>query len=143
MSAQPTFNLRFRPRSDIRQCKLVGRNQSLALILVRVVVIVVPGHRARRHVGEQPALQTRRNRRLDRAATHSLSPLGLAATARRLGATPTAVALAWLIGRAAVTSPIASATTQAQLDELLPGAELRLDSEAVNARGHASAPGPA
>jgi aryl-alcohol dehydrogenase (NADP+) len=39
------------------------------------------------------------------------------------------VAIAWLLSRPTVTAPIASATTKAQLAELLKGTELRLDGE--------------
>lgn len=45
-------------------------------------------------------------------------------------ATPAQVSLAWLRARG-VTAPIASATSAAQLDELLPSAELPLDAAAV------------
>lgn len=48
---------------------------------------------------------------------------------RRLHATPAQVAIAWLLSRPTVTAPIASATTKAQLAELLKGTELRLDGE--------------
>jgi aryl-alcohol dehydrogenase-like predicted oxidoreductase len=46
--------------------------------------------------------------------------------AKETAATPAAVALAWLIGRPAVTAPIASATTVAQLDQILAAATLEL-----------------
>ena len=45
-----------------------------------------------------------------------------------LGATPGQVALAWQIARPSITSPIASASTPAQLDELVGAARLRLDT---------------
>jgi aryl-alcohol dehydrogenase-like predicted oxidoreductase len=48
-------------------------------------------------------------------------------------ATPTQVALAWLLAQPAVTSPIASATSPAQAVELLGSADLRLSAEDVAA----------
>jgi aryl-alcohol dehydrogenase-like predicted oxidoreductase len=61
----------------------------------------------------------------------------------RLGATPAQVAIAWLIAQPGVTAPIASATSRAQLDELLAATRLVLDADALAALGRASAPAPA
>ena len=63
----------------------------------------------------------------------------LHATATRLGSRPATVALAWLMAQPAVTSAIASATSTAQLDELLDAMDLRLDAEALQQLGDASA----
>jgi len=51
--------------------------------------------------------------------------------AARHGATPAQVALAWLIARPGVTAPIASATSIAQLSELMQATRLTLDDEAI------------
>ena len=53
--------------------------------------------------------------------------------AERLKATPAQVALAWLMAQPGVTAPIASATSVAQLEGLLPAASLRLDAAAMRA----------
>jgi aryl-alcohol dehydrogenase-like predicted oxidoreductase len=58
--------------------------------------------------------------------------------APRLGATPAQVALAWLMARPGVTAPIASATSLAQLEELLGAARLVLDADALSALDAAS-----
>ena len=55
------------------------------------------------------------------------------------GATLAQVALSWLAHRPGITAPIASATSPAQLEELLGGIELRLDEEARAALDRASA----
>ena len=55
-------------------------------------------------------------------------------------ATPTSVALAWLIARPGVTAPIASATSLAQLDELVRAATLVLESDSMSLLDVASAP---
>ncbi|MFT5774540.1 aldo/keto reductase [Hyphomonas sp.] len=53
----------------------------------------------------------------------------LDAVAARHGATPAQVALAWLMARPSITAPIASATSVAQLKEILASASLTLSSD--------------
>ena len=59
--------------------------------------------------------------------------------ATRLGATPAQVALAWIASRPGMTGPIASATTPAQLEEIIGGIDLKLDDEAISTLDKASA----
>ena len=59
--------------------------------------------------------------------------------ARRLGATPGQVAIAWLLAQPGVTSPIASATSLAQLRELVAAAQLKLDADTLRELDAASA----
>ena len=66
----------------------------------------------------------------------------LDAVARSLGATMAQVALAWLMHRPSVTAPIASATSLAQLAELMASTRLRLDAAALATLDAASAPDP-
>jgi aryl-alcohol dehydrogenase-like predicted oxidoreductase len=56
----------------------------------------------------------------------------------RFNAAPTQVALAWLIARPCVTAPIASATSVTQLTDLIKGAQLKLDKEAIESLNTAS-----
>jgi aryl-alcohol dehydrogenase-like predicted oxidoreductase len=51
---------------------------------------------------------------------------------------PAQVALAWLMARPSVTAPIASATSLAQLDELMAAAELKLGQESIKRLNDAS-----
>ena len=51
--------------------------------------------------------------------------------ARRYDATPAQIALAWLIARPSVTAPIASATSVAQLDEIVKATRIALDRGAI------------
>ncbi len=53
--------------------------------------------------------------------------------------TPASIAVAWLLGRPAVSAPIASATSLPQLEALLEAARLRLDAPAVKRLDEASA----
>jgi aryl-alcohol dehydrogenase-like predicted oxidoreductase len=59
--------------------------------------------------------------------------------AAQAGATPAQVALSWLAHRPGITAPIASATSVAQLTELIGGIELKLDEDARSALDRASA----
>jgi aryl-alcohol dehydrogenase-like predicted oxidoreductase len=58
--------------------------------------------------------------------------------AARHGATPAQVALAWLLTQPAIAAPIASATTTAQLAEILKSAELKLSADDLAALAKAS-----
>jgi aryl-alcohol dehydrogenase-like predicted oxidoreductase len=63
----------------------------------------------------------------------------LDAVAAEYEATPTQIALAWLMEKPAVTAPIASATSIAQLDELMGAARIALEGEAMAKLDAASA----
>ena len=64
----------------------------------------------------------------------------LDAAAKKTGAKPGQVAIAWLLTRPAVASPIASATSLPQLQELVQAAQLKLDAETLKQLDQASAP---
>jgi aryl-alcohol dehydrogenase-like predicted oxidoreductase len=59
--------------------------------------------------------------------------------AARINATPAQVALAWIANRPGMTGPIASATTPAQLHDLIGGIGLELDADAIATLDKASA----
>ena len=63
----------------------------------------------------------------------------LDAVAARYKATPTEVTVAWTIAQPAVTAPIVSATSVEQLRQVLKGAELKLDKDAIAQLNAASA----
>jgi aryl-alcohol dehydrogenase-like predicted oxidoreductase len=62
--------------------------------------------------------------------------------AHKHGTKPAQVALAWLLAQPGVTAPIASATNDQQLDDLIAAAELRLDEESLHRLNEVSAPVP-
>ena len=74
-----------------------------------------------------------------------LDPRGLAllgaldTVAARLSATPAQVSIAWLIARPSITAPIASATSVEQIHDLVAGANLKLDADAIATLDAASA----
>ncbi|CAO3410977.1 aldo/keto reductase [Azospirillum largimobile] len=59
--------------------------------------------------------------------------------AGRHGATPSQVAIAWLIARPGLTAPIASASKPEQMGDLIAAARLRLDAEDIGRLDRASA----
>ncbi len=63
----------------------------------------------------------------------------LDAVSARLGATPAQVALAWIMTKPAIAAPIASATSAAQLNELMGALSLSLSGEDIAALDRASA----
>ena len=79
------------------------------------------------------------------AVRKNLNPKGLGVlaaiddVAARCNATPTTVAIAWLIARPSITAPIASATSTSQLQDLLAAATLDLDAAAIEQLDAASA----
>jgi aryl-alcohol dehydrogenase-like predicted oxidoreductase len=75
---------------------------------------------------------------LNKRGLRILAALDEAAAQHR--ATPAQVALAWLMARPSVTAPIASATSLAQLQDLIAATQLRLDPSATSALDRASAP---
>ena len=58
--------------------------------------------------------------------------------AKRTHATPAQAALAWLMARRTVTAPIASATSLAQLKELIGATKLELDEASMELLNRAS-----
>jgi aryl-alcohol dehydrogenase-like predicted oxidoreductase len=64
----------------------------------------------------------------------------LATIAEQHGSTPGQVALAWLLAQPGVTSPIASATSDKHLDDLIAAANLKLDQKSIRELDEVSAP---
>jgi aryl-alcohol dehydrogenase-like predicted oxidoreductase len=54
--------------------------------------------------------------------------------------TPARVALAWLIAQPGITAPIASATNDKQLTDLVEATKLKLDADSIQKLNEASAP---
>jgi aryl-alcohol dehydrogenase-like predicted oxidoreductase len=80
-----------------------------------------------------------------RTVAHYLDPRGLDILAEldkitaRLKATPAQAAIAWVMAQDGITAPIVSATSLAQLDEILRAAELSLDKAALGRLDRVSA----
>ncbi|MCJ2062530.1 aldo/keto reductase [Methylobacterium sp. J-088] len=97
--------------------------------------------------GKYRSAQDAAGRARENRVAKYLNPRGFAlldaldSVAAAHGASPAQVALAWIIARPGITAPIASATTVAQLDELLGAAGLTLSAESVARLDAASAGG--
>jgi aryl-alcohol dehydrogenase-like predicted oxidoreductase len=59
--------------------------------------------------------------------------------AKKYNATAARVSLAWLLARPSITSPIVSATSLEQLNDLIPAVQLKLDAASIELLNHASA----
>jgi aryl-alcohol dehydrogenase-like predicted oxidoreductase len=66
--------------------------------------------------------------------------LALDEVAQAKRSTPARVALAWLLAQPGVTAPIASATNEKQLTDLVEATKLTLDDESIQVLNAASAP---
>jgi aryl-alcohol dehydrogenase-like predicted oxidoreductase len=64
----------------------------------------------------------------------------LDSVAKQYNSTPASVALAWLMAQPGITAPIASATSEKQLADLVAATELKLDKAAIEKLSEASAP---
>ena len=97
--------------------------------------------------GKYRSAQDAAGRARENRVAKYLTPRGLAlldvldSVAREHGASQAQVALAWIIARPGITAPIASATSVAQLDDLLEAAGLNLSPDAVARLDAASAGG--
>jgi len=97
--------------------------------------------------GKYRSAQDAAGRARENRVAKYLTPRGLAlldvldSVARDHGASQAQVALAWIIARPGITAPIASATSVAQLDDLLEAAGLNLSPDAVARLDAASAGG--
>ena len=133
---QPHYNL-------IERASFEGALQDLC---VKEGIGVIPyfslaaGFLTGKYRGEQDLAKSKRGPGLKKY----LHPRGhailaaLDAVSQRAGATPAQVALAWLMSRPAVVAPIASATSLAQLDDILASARLSLDADALRELDSAS-----
>lgn len=93
-------------------------------------------YRAARDAGNSPR-GARASGYLNERGLRILAALDQVAARHR--ANPTRVALAWLIARPGITAPIASATSLAQLHDLIAATALRLDSGDIDLLNRASA----
>jgi aryl-alcohol dehydrogenase-like predicted oxidoreductase len=135
-SLQPHYNLYDRAGFEAELAGLCAR-EGLAVI---PYYALASGFLTGKYRTEADAAKSTRGARakamLDARGLRILAALDQAAAAT--GSTPAQVALAWLLARG-VTAPIASATSRAQLEELLGAARLRLDDATVAALDAASA----
>ncbi len=137
-SIQPKYNLVFRDEYE-RELEPLCLEQSLGVIPYSSLgsgFLSGKYHRGRDLPKTARAGSVQKTYMTDRGFTVLEAVEKVAASA---GATPAQVALSWLAHRPGITAPIASATSVAQLKELVGGIELQLDPDARATLDRASA----
>jgi len=137
-SIQPKYNLVFRDEYE-RELEPLCLEQSLGVIPYSSLgsgFLSGKYHRGRDLPKTARAGSVQKTYMTDRGFTVLEAVEKVAASA---GATPAQVALSWLAHRPGITAPIASATSVAQLKELVGGIELQLDPDARAMLDRASA----
>ena len=137
VSLQPHYNLVHRAEFE----------EALADLCQREAVGVIPysplagGFLTGKYREGQPLPESQRAGRAKRYMTEQGMGVieRLDATANAHGATPAAVALAWLLANPAVSAPIIGANTPEQVAQLLPATDLRLSPDELRALEDASA----
>jgi len=137
-SLQPLYNLYDRAVFEDALGPLCRREQVGVISFYALAAGFLSGkYRSRADIGKSA--------RGINTTTKYLNPRGLKilaaldAVAQRHGSTPAQVAVAWVMAQPGVTSPIASATSLAQLNELLAATRLQLDATSMAALQAASA----
>ncbi len=137
-SLQPLYNLYDRAVFEDALGPLCRREQVGVISFYALAAGFLSGkYRSRADIGKSA--------RGINTTTKYLNPRGLKilaaldAVAQRHGCTPAQVAVAWVMAQPGVTSPIASATSLAQLNELVAATRLRLDATSMAALQAASA----
>ena len=137
-SLQPLYNLSDRAEFEGELQPLCQREQVGVINYYALAAGFLTGkYRSAEDAAKSPRGGMVVKKYLDERGLRILAALDQAA--RETGATPGQVAIAWVMAQPAVTSPIASATSLAQLQELVQAAQLRLPPEALRRLDAASA----
>ncbi len=126
---QPEYNLCERQRFESDYAPLCAKEQIGVIPYFSLAAGFLTGKYRSQADLEGRARAARAGRYMNDRGLRILDALDGVAAER--GATPAQVALAWLMARPTVTAPIASATSLAQLEELVGALDLTLPSEAM------------
>jgi aryl-alcohol dehydrogenase-like predicted oxidoreductase len=128
-SLQPQYNLYTRASYE-QELEPLCRKHDLGVIPYSALAsgFLTGKYRSEKDFGKSPR-GAGMKRYLDARGLRVLAALDAVAT--KVGTTPAQVALAWLIARPGITAPIASATSLAQLDEIMGAARLKLDADDI------------
>jgi aryl-alcohol dehydrogenase-like predicted oxidoreductase len=139
-SLQPQYNLADRDRFEGSLQELCVREDVGVICYYGLAAGFLTGkYRSEDDLGKSPRGRGVK-RYLDARGYRILAALD--EVAAEAGATPAQVALAWLIAQPGVTAPIASATSIAQLEEIMGAAHLRLEAAQLERLTRASATEP-
>jgi aryl-alcohol dehydrogenase-like predicted oxidoreductase len=137
-SIQPKYNLVFRDEYE-RELEPLCREQEIGVITYSSLA---SGFLSGKYRLGRDLPVTARAGGVQKTYMHDRGFAILAAVdeaAKKHGVTPAQVALAWIVHRPGITAPIASATSVAQLREILAAVELHLDEETTAALDRTSA----
>ena len=137
-SIQPKYNLVFRDEYE-RELEPLCLEQQIGVIPYSTLG---SGFLSGKYRASEPLPQTARAGGVQKTYMNDRGFAILAAVekvASKVGATPAQVALSWLVHRPGMTAPIASATSVAQLKEIVGAVDLKLDEESTQALDKASA----
>ncbi len=138
-SLQPLFNLLDRaPYEDALQALCVTNEVGVINFYGLAAGFLTGKYRTADDAGKSARGKTTVARYLNERGLRVLAALDTVSA--RLGATPGQVALAWQMARPGITAPIASATSLAQLHELVAAIHLQLSAEDTALLDEASAP---
>jgi aryl-alcohol dehydrogenase-like predicted oxidoreductase len=137
-SLQPLYNLYDRLNFESDYAAICRENGLGVITYYSLAAGFLTGkYRSAADMGKSAARGSRMKQYLNARGFRILAALD--AVAARHGATPAQISLAWLIARPGITAPIASATSMAQLEELLKAPTLNLAAEDIAALDQASA----
>lgn len=137
-SLQPLYNLYDRAEFEAELQPLCAREQVSVINYYALAAGFLTGkYRSEGDVAKSPRGGGVVKKYLNDRGRRILAALDEAAAAT--GSTPGQVAIAWLLAQPAVTSPIASATSLAQLLDLVKAAQLKLPAELLDKLQRASA----
>ncbi len=136
-TAQPRYNLYDRKEYETDLAPVIAREGLATISFYGLAAGFLTGkYRSHDDLGQS----ARGGRVSEYINTRGLKILGaLDEASARLGATPAQIALAWVMARPTIAAPIASATSVAQLTELMAAAELTLDPATLAVLDAASA----
>ncbi|HZY20264.1 MAG TPA: aldo/keto reductase [Ramlibacter sp.] len=139
-SLQPLYNLSDRAVFEA-QLQPLCRKEGLGVLNYYALAagFLTGKYRSPADAGKSPRGQGVTSKYLNARGLRILAALDAAAT--RLGSTPGRVAIAWLLAQPGITSPIASATSLVQLQDLVEATRLTLDRETLAELDRASATG--
>jgi aryl-alcohol dehydrogenase-like predicted oxidoreductase len=137
-SLQPNYNLYDRVDFEQQYAPLCAREQIGVITYYSLAGGFLTGkYRSAAEAAKNPARGGKVKGYFDARGLAILKALDAVAAGHK--ATAAQVSLAWLIARPGITAPIASATTRAQLDEILRAPRLTLSPEDIRTLDQASA----
>ncbi len=135
---QPNYNLYTRAEFEAKLAPLCVREGIGVIPYFGLAAGFLTGkYRTEADLAQSPRGEGIKRRYMNERGTKVLAGLDEVAKAKK--AKCSQVALAWLMARPAITAPIVSATTIAQLREIMAAAELELDNAALEVLEQASA----